>query len=179
MKDKTGKIEKREEVLVNAHRELVKKAAVKYLGKHYHSWVDDITQDVLLKILMNFEKFDGSKGKIEAWIYTITRNLCFDLMAKKDNLPKISFDSTFVLSADDTNVLEYKGLKKMIKRSIDQLSEQDRTMLILRYYFEFSGREIANHMSLPENQVPSRMLRAKERLRKIVENAKKTELIAK
>jgi RNA polymerase sigma factor (sigma-70 family) len=93
-------------------------------------------------------------------------------MAKKDNLPKISVDESFALFVDDVQVLEYKGLRKLIKSSLDRLSELDRTLLILRFYFNCSGREISNLTGIPENQIASRLLRAKERLRRLIEDSR-------
>lgn len=151
---------------MDKHLLMVRKAAVKYLGKNYADWVDDITQDVMIKVLTNFDKFDEKKGSIESWIYTMTRNLCFDLMDKKANsLKKIEIDDSFVLYADEENVLEYNELKKIIRTGLDQLSEIDRTLLVMRFYMDASGREIAEQLNIPENQIPPRIMRAKARLR--------------
>jgi len=157
--------------LVIKHRELVRTAAAKYLGKHYADWVDDITQDVLVKILTNFGKYDSSKGSIESWMYTMTRNMCYDLMAKKVNaLNNIIIDEGFVLYCDEEISVEYKDVKKMIRSGLDKLSELDRTMLIMRYYFKCSGREMAELLGFPENQIASRLLRAKARLKNRLDN---------
>jgi RNA polymerase sigma-70 factor (ECF subfamily) len=152
--------------LMDKHQTMVRKAALKYLGKNYANWVDDITQDVMLKVLTNFDKFEEKKGSIESWIYTMTRNLCFDLMAKKANsLKKIEMNDSFVLYADEENLLEYKELKKIIRTGLDQLTEIDRTLLVMRFYIDMRGREIAEKLNIPENQIPPRIMRAKVRLR--------------
>jgi DNA-directed RNA polymerase specialized sigma24 family protein len=39
----------------------------------------------------------------------------------------------------------------------------------MRYYFKSSGREIAEFLGMPENQVASYMKRAKERLRDLLD----------
>ena len=152
------------------HRDLVKKAAKKYLGKHYAHWADDITQDVMLKALKNLNKFDDSKGTLGAWIYTITRNMCFDLMAKKVNgLNNFSLDENFILICDTEKPFEIKALRKVIKYALAQLSERDRTMLMMRYYMDCSGREIAAFLEIPESQVACYMIRAKKRLKRLLD----------
>jgi RNA polymerase sigma-70 factor (ECF subfamily) len=156
--------------MVIEHQELVRKAAAKYLGRHYRDWVDDITQDVMLKILQNLHKFDDSKGRIESWIYTMTRNLCFDLMDKKANgLGKISIDENFVVLFEDDKAIDYKDVRRLIKDGLDKLPVEDRTILVLRYHFDCSGREISSYTGIPENQVSMRVLRAKEKLKKALE----------
>ena len=88
---------------VMLQRDLVRKAAIKFLGKNYMDWVDDITQDVLLKALLNLHKFNDAKGSLESWLYTMTRNTCFDFMTKKANsLNNISLDEvSFSLCEED------------------------------------------------------------------------------
>ena len=152
------------------HRDLVKKAAKKYLGKHYADWADDITQDVMLKALKNLHKFDDSKGSLAAWIYTITKNMCLDLMAKKINgLNNFALDENFILVCDTEKPFEIKALRSVIKHALAQLSDRDRTMLMMRYYMDCSGREIAVFLEIPENQVASYMIRAKNRLKVLLD----------
>ena len=156
--------------LVNEHRNLVRKAAAKYLGKHYADWVDDITQDVILKVLTNLHKYDNTRGTFESWIYTMTRNMCYDMMAKKVNgLENMSIDEEFILYTDNEKILEYKDVKKLIRTGLDKLSELDQALLIMRYYFKCSGREMAELLNFPENQIASRLLRAKARLKNLLE----------
>ena len=150
-------------------RELVKKTAKKYLGKYYADWVDDITQDVMIKALNNLDKFDVSKGNLNSWIFTITRNMCFDLMAKKANsLNNITLDENFILVYEMEKPFEIKELRRIVKRALDQLSESDRTMMIMRYYMNCSGREIAEFLGIPESQFTNYFYKAKTRLRKIL-----------
>ena len=157
--------------LVIKHKELVRSAAAKYLGNYYADWVDDITQDVMVKVLTNFRKYDSSKGSLESWVYTMTRNMCYDFMAKKVNaLNNIVIDEGLVLYCDEEISIEYKDVKKMIRSGLDNLSERDRTMLIMRYYFNCSGREMAELMGVPENQIAPRLLRAKARLKNRLDN---------
>ena len=155
---------------VMMHRDLVRKAAIKFLGKNYMDWVDDITQDVLLKALLKLHKFNDSKGNLESWLYTMTRNTCFDFMAKKANsLNNVSLDEVSFAIGEDDQIFNIKDLRKKLRYTLDRLSEMDRTFLVLRYYFKCSGREIAVLTGVAENQVAVRMIRAKERMKGIME----------
>lgn len=155
---------------VMLQRDLVRKAAIKFLGKNYMDWVDDITQDVLLKALLNLHKFNDAKGSLESWLYTMTRNTCFDFMAKKANsLNNISLDEVSFSLCEEDQIFNSKDLRKKLRYALDRLSEMDRTLLVLRYFFQSSGREIAQLTGVAENQVAVRMIRAKERMRGIME----------
>ena len=150
-------------------REMVKKTAKKYLGKHYADWVDDVTQDVMIKALNNLEKFDVALGTLDSWIFTITRNMCFDLMAKKANsLNNFTIDENFILVCDEEKPFEIKELSTTIEKALDQLSERDRSIVILRFYMNCTRREMAESMGLPESHIANYFFKAKERLRKIL-----------
>ena len=159
-----------EEQNVMKHRDLVRKAAVKFLGKYYNDWADDITQDVMLKALLNLHKFSDSKGNIESWLYTMTRNACFDFMARKANsLNKVSLENTVLFFGEEEKIFDSKDMRRKVRYGLDRLSEMDRTLIVMRYYFKCTGREIAKLTGISENQVAGRLIRAKERMRGIIE----------
>gem|GEM_PF-5124777 len=60
-------------------------------------------------------------------------------------------------------------MKGALREAINELAYRDKTMLIMRYYFKCSGREIAEFLAMPENQVASYMKHAKERLRALLD----------
>ena len=154
---------------INNHRELVRLTAKKYLGKNYAEWVDDITQDVLLKVLVHLNKYDEKRGNMESWLYTMTKNLCFDFMEKKVNsLNNKTIDGDFI-SYNYDNSAEKREMKKVIRLGLERLSNMDRSLLILKFYFDLSGREISETLNIPENQIPARMMRAKSRLRNFLD----------
>jgi RNA polymerase sigma factor (sigma-70 family) len=91
-------------------------------------------------------------------------------MAKKINgINNFSLDENFILVCDTEKPFEIKALRRVIKHALAQLSERDRTMLMMRYYMDCSGREIATFLEIPENQVASYMIRAKNRLKVLLD----------
>ncbi len=48
--------------------------------------VEDITQEVFVKVWRNLKKFDKNK-KFKTWIFTIAKNACLDWQKKKKTLP--------------------------------------------------------------------------------------------
>lgn len=152
------------------HGNLVRKAAIKFLGKNYIFWVDDITQDVLVKAFLNLHKFNDSKGSIESWLFAMTRNTCFDFMAKKVNsLTNVTLDEFSFSFSEGEKMIDSKDLRQKTRYALDRLSEVDRKFLLLKYFFNYSGKEIAQLTGIAENQIPVRMNRARDRMRGILE----------
>ena len=151
---------------------LIRATALKYLGKQYGGWTADVTQDVLLKAWTRQDKYVSSKGELVNWLYTMTKNACLDLMCKKgNNVESLILDVDFVSSFESDADMRYISMKGALREAMSELGERDRTLLIMRYYFKSSGREIAVFMGMPENQVASYMKRAKERLRDLLNYA--------
>jgi RNA polymerase sigma-70 factor (ECF subfamily) len=150
----------------------IRKAAKNQLKATHADWIDDVTQEVLIKVLEKGSKFDPSKGSFDGWISTITKNHCKDLKNKKDNLLKSELsESHLFLDASDKD-LDHRVAKKMVRSSLAQLSELDRQLIVLRFNYDMSGREMASLLGFPENQIPSRLQRAMKRLRLILESGR-------
>ncbi len=149
----------------------VQKVARKYLGAKYKDWVEDATQETFFKIIVNQDKFDAKAGSPEAWFYTITRNVCLDLMSKKGNNPfdKVEINESFSVVSYDVYLFEIDENTQLIEKAIAKLTERDRLLLTLKYYQDQSGREIANALNVSEKNIPSFMMRAKARLKQELE----------
>jgi RNA polymerase sigma-70 factor (ECF subfamily) len=150
----------------------IRKAAKNQLKSTHADWIDDVTQDVLIKVLEKGSKFNPSKGSFEGWITTITKNHCKDLKNKKDNLLKAELSESHLLFDSSNKELEQRDTKNMIRKSLAQLSELDRQLILLRFNYDMSGREMASLLGIPENQISSRFQRAMKRLRLILESGR-------
>ena len=126
----------------------------------------DASQEVCLKIYRSISKFKGD-SKFSTWVYRITYNTCMDFIKKRKD--EISFDevTNFELQreARTDEIIESKELKLEIKKSILKLSNDFRTMIILRDVNGLSYQEIADILSIEVGTVKSRLNRAREALR--------------
>ena len=145
----------------------IQKVARKYLGVKFKDWVEDVAQEAWVKIIVNQDKFNSKVGVLDAWFYTITKNICLDLMSKKGNDPfnKVDINNSLSIVSLDIFLFEIDENAQLVERAIEKLSERDRLLLTLKYYKDQSGREIALALNVPEKNIPSFMMRAKARLK--------------
>jgi RNA polymerase sigma-70 factor, ECF subfamily len=126
----------------------------------------DASQEVCLKIYKSISKFKGD-SKFSTWVYRITHNTCLDLIKKRKD--EISFDEVTNIEiqreARTDEIIESKELKYEIKKSILKLSNDFRTMIILRDVNGLSYQEIAEVLNIEVGTVKSRLNRAREALR--------------
>src|SRR5271165_1137372 len=69
--------------LVRAHHKRVYGLCYRFTGSPTDS--EDLTQDVFLKIYSNLGSFDTSRGSLQVWITTMTRNLLVDNFRRTRN----------------------------------------------------------------------------------------------
>jgi len=55
----------------------------RFLGAKYRRDVEDLAQEVFLKVFRSIDKFDPSRAKFTTWVYTFVRNHCFDVLKKR------------------------------------------------------------------------------------------------
>jgi len=118
------------------------------------------------------------------WIFTVARNHCIDYL-RKNKLSTFSIDkmivndegkkTSFDIESKDPNpeqVLIKKQRVKILRRIVDQLKPKYRSLVILRYFKEYSYDEIAQELDLPLGTVKAQLHRSREQLFKIMSGTK-------
>ena len=132
---------------------------------------EEVLQDVFVKVWDNADKYDSTKGRLFTWLAQITRNTALDKVRsagyrksqKTDDLEtSVSVNEAFA----DTSHIEDSGLRKVI----NSLNENYRTLIDYAYFQSYSQSEIAKELNMPLGTVKTRMRAAVNELRKILKN---------
>jgi len=156
-------------ILVQRHKEKVRN--IIYLTIGNSNLVDDISQDVFITVYKNLKNF-RFESQFSTWLYRITVNKC------KDNLRKISVRKIFVpiTDADEKSefkiMTESKDISGIVQNAIQKLPVRLRIPLMLKDIEGFSYQEIAETTHSELGTVKSRIFRARESLKKILEPMK-------
>jgi RNA polymerase sigma factor (sigma-70 family) len=147
-------------------RNVAVKAAESKLTGNYLFWSEDIVQDVLFKVYLSMEKYDGNKSHVYASVYRITINACIDLMRNQSIKKTMRIDEISLVESytEYPDCFEREEVYLLLEQSINGLSELDERLITLKYYKGKSSREISTILNIPENQVPVFMQRARMRL---------------
>lgn len=167
---KKGDISAFEEI-VEIHQSAVVGTVAKMLGSA--SDAEDIAQQVFIRVWKSAGRYKPS-AKFTTWMFTITRNLVFNEMRRRQRKPAVSMDEReeeYNLMAPDENtvapdqqVLENE-LVKAIDAAIQSLPEKQRLAVILRRYEDRSYEEIAEVLNLSLSAVKSLLFRARAQLK--------------
>jgi RNA polymerase sigma-70 factor (family 1) len=132
---------------------------------------EEITQEVFLKIWVNRESLPEINS-IEAWIVTVTRNLCFNQLKKKALEQKIKNSIINSEAEGEENVDNYIFYKDQLKRlgeAIEQLSPQQRLIFRLNRDQGMKNEEIARQLNISTNTVKTHMVTALRKIRLFLE----------
>lgn len=129
--------------------------------------LDDLVQEVMIKVWRYAGRFDPKKGKMTTWIFTITRNVRIDLL-RKENRPEPDANDpmlvpTPLVKSDDAVYANQSAMR--IAAALDELPKEQADILRLSFFEEKSHGEIAEHVGLPLGTVKSRIRLAFDRLR--------------
>jgi len=142
---------------------------------------EDISQEAFLRAFQSLARFNPSY-KFSTWLYQITLNIIRDKSKRKEidyvslDAPIETGDSEYYLQpADLTNnpeeIITRQENTQVIQKAIRSLPLKYREVIVLRHLQDLSYIEIANILKLPTGTVKVRLYRAREQLRKILENS--------
>lgn len=146
----------------------------RFLGRGHQRELEDLAQEVFLKVFRALDRFDPSRAKFTTWVYTFVRNHCYDVL-KRRRVPTASLHATAEdeppRDVEDRRELrpvqeaENQELGRRIGEALAALGEDQRMAFILREYESLDYREIAAITGVNEGTVKSRLFRAKATLR--------------
>jgi RNA polymerase sigma-70 factor, ECF subfamily len=164
-----------------AFRELVERHQAKVFSIIYgilrnHNDAEDIAQQVFAKIYFSIGNFDF-RSSLLTWIYKITVNECYDYLRKK-KVRKLVYESDF--SEEDSQVMENSTQSKdmaapidttlarreLVHKLLDKISQEDRSLILLKEVEGHSVEELASMTGLNENTVKVKLFRARQKLLK-------------
>ena len=167
------------EALVRKYERFVYRTAYYAVGNAADA--EDLTQEVFLKLWRGLSGFRG-QSHLLTWLSRIARNACADhIRKKKRTVPTESLS----LAADDGDAAD-RDLPdgdplrdpmqatdqseniRLVRRAMAMLSEEHRTLIILRDMEGYSYARLAAVLGLEEGTVKSRLFRARAKLKQIL-----------
>ena len=116
--------------------------------------VEDLVQEVFLKVYANLDKYDEVKASLSTWIYTITRNTVYDYLKEKRGHPVLELVDNTVDSAEepDDSLLNQEALEELAC-ALQKLPQNQRDIIILIYYHGKPKTEVAKILDITYGQL--------------------------
>lgn len=139
---------------------------------------EDIFQETFFKVIhtLKSRKYYNEEGKFLSWVLRIANNLIVDKfrndkkMYMKRDTEEFSIFSTIT---DSSPNIEKELIKNQVdadlKKIIQELPQDQKEVLMMRYYSDMSFKEIADITGVSVNTTLGRMRYAITNLRKVIE----------
>ena len=116
---------------------------------------EELAQDVFVKAMNAFTRYEARTNTPLPYFYTIARNTVIDWQKKKRG---VHVDQEmFMEIADDTSKTDKQAVVSeelvALKKALQELPEDQREALELRFFNDLSGREVAQVMGKSEESV--------------------------
>jgi len=142
---------------------------------------EDATQEVFVKLYRFIGSFTGQSA-FSTWLYKIASNVCLDYLRKnkKHTSDTVSLHQQnaegeeFLMNIEDKGLTPYESAQmseaqRVLALALEQLSEDQRKVVVLRDVEGLSYEEIGEVMGIAEGTVKSRINRARLALKKLLE----------
>lgn len=127
---------------------------------------EDFTHDIFLRLVLKIGSFK-EQAKFSTWLYSITYNYCMDQMRLVKKQAETALDENFDLAEEEDNSELVEMEAQDLKKALQKIPPDDRAILLMKYQDDFSIKEIADTFKISESAVKMRLMRTKEKLRKI------------
>lgn len=154
------------ETLVREYQGPVYNAVYRMVGNREAA--ADVTQTAFLKALENIQNYDRN-FKFFSWLYRIAVNEAIDHIERARRFAPLP-DSPLVEWDDAADGAARAEAGGQLQVALMALSEDARSVIVLRYFTDCSYEEIGRVLGLPEKTVKSRLFTARQRLREQLES---------
>jgi RNA polymerase sigma-70 factor (ECF subfamily) len=150
-------------------KEQIAEYVIKYKENHYrlaYSYVKnvddalDIVQESICKAISSMDSLKDT-NYIKTWFYRILVNTSLDFLRRKGKIDIV--EEGILMSLDSGTVDEYENFD--LQRALNNLPDNCRTLIILRYFEDLKIEEIAEILNENINTVKTRLYKSLEMLR--------------
>ncbi len=132
---------------------------------HNETVAEDILANVFLKAWRSIKRYHAGSDRFRRWIFAIARNEVRDhWRSTKPTLPMLDIDITD--ETENSSETDPEEARRQVALAMAILTEDQRQVVVLRYFSNKSHEEIAGIMGKREGAVRALLLRALRRMRK-------------
>ena len=153
--------------LVEQYHRPVYRFARSLIGDEHDA--EDITQEVFLAAFDHLASFDSARATLLTWLFTIARNRCVNYLKRKRPLidGEMIGDTQPAVVSDETARKEFWG---RLDQALEALPMEQKAAFVLAEIEGLPYADIADIEQTSLGTVKSRIHRAKQRLRAVLES---------
>lgn len=146
------------ELFYERYAPIVLRIAVKMLGDRMEA--EDMCHEVLLEAIRKADKYDETKGSVDAWLAIMTRSRCLDRLRKRKKLAAAELpererlpELRAALTAEEEAIGRIQ--QGVIREELTKLPEAQRNAIAAAYFGDKTQSQIAREWKVPLGTVKS------------------------
>ncbi|MDE6750479.1 MAG: RNA polymerase sigma factor [Lachnospiraceae bacterium] len=139
---------------------------VAFMQMKGHADAEDALQEVFVRLLKYQPQFESEEHE-KAWFIRTTMNICKDILKSKWHSSTVSIDKIPECEKKYFHLPHVKEDETLW--AVLELPEKYKSCLYFFYYEDYSIKEIAQLMKIPENTVKTNLKRGREMLKAALE----------
>ncbi|MFC6439684.1 sigma-70 family RNA polymerase sigma factor [Bowmanella sp. JS7-9] len=133
----------------------------------------EVVQETMTHIWRKAHLFNREKGAATTWVYTVMRNVSYDMLRKMKNSRELPVSDDLWPSRepalDEVEVFDDHLEESQLLRLIESLPEAQQQVVRGVYFQDMSQEQLAIHLNIPLGTVKSRLRLALGKLRQQVQ----------
>lgn len=131
-----------------------------------HDQAEELTQQTFLVAQQRWKQL-RDRSRARAWLLRILRNHFLKVKRRRQPLSASQLDMQVELIAESAP--NGNADDEHLQHALKSLPDEFRTVVLMFYFEQLSYRHIANELKLPIGTVMSRLARARQQLRDVIE----------
>ncbi len=150
--------------LVEAYQKPVYNLGYRMLGNATDA--EDAAQETFIRVYTRLNTFDMNR-KFSSWLLSIASHYCIDRLRRRRmtllSLEDVAFTSHLACGKEQPEEAVARDEKEaQVHQLLDILPEDYRAAVVLRYWYDYSYKEIAQVLDTTESAIKSRLFRARQ-----------------
>jgi RNA polymerase sigma-70 factor (ECF subfamily) len=130
---------------------------------------EDIAGEVFLKALQSLKSYRERGVPMQAWLFRIAHNLVIDYFRERQKRKTVSIDNMEIEGGiNPATVAETNMELEQVKKGMEQLTQEQREVLMLRFFGGLSSREAGQVLNKSDGAVREMQRAAIEKLRNLL-----------
>lgn len=141
----------------------------------------DVVQETYIRVIRNLKRFRGDAA-FSTWLYRVTANTAYTLMAKRKRRMAESLDElaeTMEPPADTAPGPEARAIsadaRERLTDALAKLSQSDRMVVVMKDIYGFPHEAIAAELGISVSACKVRLFRARKRLKDVLSDGEHEE----
>jgi len=128
---------------------------------------EDLMQETLLRAFRGLDAY-RPEGKFRAWLFRIAANQARDWIRRRPRQTPVPTDPRPAADAPPDGPALARERARGVEQALARLAEDDRKVLLMRYYGDMTFKEIARATGEPLGTVLARAHRALKKLGRLI-----------